>query len=93
MRHALGDRPVATFTLRAENQTWSQDFHQGELNDIFAPLLTRLRLPIERALRDARIRVADLDEILLVGGASRMPLVRRLAAGLVGRFPSVPINC
>lgn len=92
VRQALGDRPVATFTLRAEDQTWSQDFHQGELNDIFAPLLARLRLPIERALRDARIRVADLDEILLVGGATRMPLVRRLAAGLFGRFPSVSVN-
>ncbi|CCJ98629.1 Chaperone protein hscC (Hsc62) [Cronobacter malonaticus 507] len=41
MRQALGDRPVATFTLRAEDQTWSQEFHQGELNDIFAPLLAR----------------------------------------------------
>ncbi|EOV0644553.1 molecular chaperone HscC [Cronobacter turicensis] len=92
VRHALGESHVATFTLRAEDQTWSQTIHQGDLNDIFAPLLTRLRQPIERALRDARIRVADLDDILLVGGATRMPLVRRLAASLFGRFPSVSIN-
>ncbi|ELY5848560.1 molecular chaperone HscC [Cronobacter turicensis] len=92
VRHALGESHVATFTLRAEDQIWSQTIHQGDLNDIFAPLLTRLRQPIERALRDARIRVADLDDILLVGGATRMPLVRRLAASLFGRFPSVSIN-
>ncbi|EPO1789022.1 molecular chaperone HscC [Cronobacter turicensis] len=92
VRHALGESHAATFTLRAEDQTWSQTIHQGDLNDIFAPLLTRLRQPIERALRDARIRVADLDDILLVGGATRMPLVRRLAASLFGRFPSVSIN-
>ncbi|ELY4775881.1 molecular chaperone HscC [Cronobacter turicensis] len=92
VRHALSESHAATFTLRAEDQTWSQTIHQGDLNDIFAPLLTRLRQPIERALRDARIRVADLDDILLVGGATRMPLVRRLAASLFGRFPSVSIN-
>ncbi|ALB63118.1 Chaperone protein hscC (Hsc62) [Cronobacter condimenti 1330] len=92
VRQALGDQHTAVFTLRAEGNTWSETIHQGELSDIFAPLLTRLRQPIERALRDARIRVADLDEILLVGGATRMPLVRRLAASLFGRFPSVSVH-
>jgi molecular chaperone HscC len=55
-------------------------------------LLERLRNPIERALRDARIRINELDEVLLVGGTTRMPLVRKLAAGLFGRFPSFHIN-
>jgi molecular chaperone HscC len=52
------------------------------------PLLERLRAPIERALRDARLRVAELDEVVLVGGASRMPMVRRLMAQLFGRLPA-----
>jgi len=43
-------------------------------------------------LRDARIRVADLDEILLVGGTTRMPLIRKLAATLFGRFPAMHVN-
>ena len=65
---------------------------QAQLASLYAPLLERLRAPIERALRDARIRVSDLDEILLVGGATRMPLVRKLAAGLFGRFPSISLD-
>ncbi|EPN70693.1 heat shock protein Hsp70, partial [Pseudomonas syringae pv. actinidiae ICMP 19101] len=36
--------------------------------------------------------VADLDEILLVGGTTRMPLIRKLAASLFGRFPSIALN-
>jgi molecular chaperone HscC len=52
------------------------------------PLVDRLRAPIERALRDARLRSADLDEVVLVGGASRMPMVRRLVAQLFGRLPA-----
>ncbi|MES2943373.1 MAG: Hsp70 family protein [Pseudomonadota bacterium] len=53
-----------------------------------APLLERLRAPMERALRDARMRAADLSEIVLVGGATRMPMVRRLVAQLFGRLPA-----
>lgn len=52
------------------------------------PLLDRLRAPVERALRDARLRVADLDEVVLVGGATRMSIVRKLAAQLFGRLPA-----
>ncbi len=52
------------------------------------PLLHRLRSPIEQALRDARLRVADLHEVVLVGGATRMPMVRRLVSQLFGRLPA-----
>ena len=50
-------------------------------------LLGRLRIPVERALRDARLSAADLDEIVLVGGATRTPMVARLVARLFGRLP------
>ena len=60
----------------------------AEFEKACEPLLERLRAPIERALRDARLRVADLDEIALVGGASRMPMVRRLVSQLFGRLPA-----
>jgi molecular chaperone HscC len=52
------------------------------------PLLARLRTPVERALRDARMRASELDEVVLVGGAMRMPMVRRLAAQMFGRLPT-----
>ncbi|MDC0717484.1 Hsp70 family protein [Nannocystis bainbridge] len=50
-------------------------------------LLERLRRVIVRALRDARIDPSQVDEVLLVGGATRMPCVRRLAARMFGRLP------
>ncbi|KFN41064.1 molecular chaperone HscC [Arenimonas oryziterrae] len=51
------------------------------------PLVQRLRQPIERAMRDAKLRPDQLNEILLVGGASRMPVVARLVARMLGRLP------
>ncbi len=61
---------------------------QEEFEQACQPLLERLRAPVERALRDARMRAAELDEIVLVGGAMRMPMVRRLTAQLFGRLPA-----
>ena len=57
-----------------------------------APLLERLRRPVLRALRDSRIRLDELSQIVLVGGATRMPIVRRLAATLFERLPLQRIN-
>ncbi|BAQ76896.1 MULTISPECIES: molecular chaperone HscC [unclassified Pseudomonas] len=92
VRRALGQEPSAEFSLRVDGRQWTQTITQAQLATLYTPLLERLRAPIERALRDARIRVSDLDEILLVGGATRMPLVRKLAAGLFGRFPSISLD-
>ena len=92
VRKALGQDDSAEFALRVDGQQWVKTITQQELAKLYTPLLERLRAPIERALRDARIRVGDLDEILLVGGTTRMPLVRKLAAGLFGRFPSISLD-
>ncbi|MCV4339603.1 molecular chaperone HscC [Pseudomonas capsici] len=92
VRKALGQDNSAEFVLRHADREWRKSITQEQLSELYAPLLSRLRAPIERALRDAKIRVADLDEILLVGGTTRMPLIRKLAAGLFGRFPSITLN-
>ena len=57
-----------------------------------APLLERLRRPIERTLRDANVSLGDIDQIVLVGGATRLPVVRRFVAKLFGRMPNLNIN-
>jgi molecular chaperone HscC len=53
----------------------------------WAPLLERMRAPTMRALRDAGLRPEQIDEVLLVGGATRMPCVVRFAAHVFGRVP------
>jgi molecular chaperone HscC len=92
VRHELGNGSEAVFSLRLNNQEWREVFTQEHLYEAAAPLLERLRAPIERALRDARIRASDLDEVLLVGGTTRMPLIRKLTASLFGRIPSMHLN-
>jgi molecular chaperone HscC len=55
--------------------------------EVWAPVLDRMRGPIQRALRDASLGPDKIDEVLLVGGSTRMPAVARLAAQIFGRLP------
>ncbi|TMU71068.1 molecular chaperone HscC [Pseudomonas fluorescens] len=64
---------------------WSLD--ETAAVKIWEPLLARLRAPIEQALRDARLKPRDLDSLVLVGGATRMPAVQQMVATLFGRLP------
>ena len=50
-------------------------------------LLIRMRRPIERALYDAKLTVGDIDRVVLVGGATRMPMIRSLVARVFRKLP------
>lgn len=72
-------------TLEWNGRQWPLD--DARAQQIWAPLLARLRQPIEQALRDARLNPRDLDSLVLVGGATRMSVVQQLVATLFGRLP------
>ncbi|MGL5632112.1 MAG: Hsp70 family protein, partial [Azovibrio sp.] len=69
---------------------WSID--EARFATLSEPLIQRMRMPLERAMHDARLQPGDLDEIILVGGASRMPLVARLVSRMFGRLPLRHVN-
>tara|TARA_B100001750_G_C15503204_1_gene598609 strand:- start:288 stop:2021 length:1734 start_codon:yes stop_codon:yes gene_type:complete len=60
---------------------------RAEAERVWAELIGRLRAPIQRALRDANLEPKDIEEVLLVGGATRMPCVVDLAAQIFGKMP------
>lgn len=61
---------------------------RDQFEEIIGPVLARLREPCLHALHDARLDPAELNEVLLVGGSTRLPSVRRLAAGIFQREPN-----
>lgn len=63
-----------------------------EYEEACEPLFDRLRQPVERSLKDAGIRAADIDQVVLVGGATKAAVVRKLATRLFGRIPQVDVN-
>jgi len=56
------------------------------------PLLKRLQLPVKQALRDSNIKPAELDAVILVGGATRMPMISKLVTTMFGRFPEKKLD-
>jgi molecular chaperone HscC len=91
-KRALSEAPQALIHVSVDDATYSMTLDEAMLEKHCAPLLARLRAPIERALRDARLPIAQLDSIVLAGGATRMPLVRKMAARMFGRFPACDID-
>ena len=55
-------------------------------------LLERIRKPVKRSLSDANIRLSDIDEIVLVGGATKLSIVRKFVGKLFGRMPNTSVN-
>ncbi|MDY2736141.1 Hsp70 family protein, partial [Intestinibacter sp.] len=55
-------------------------------------LLTKIRKPIERSLKDAKIKLNQIDEIILIGGATRLPIIRKFVGKIFGRLPNTSVN-
>lgn len=88
----LGEHEQVLMRLNDGGQTHEHTISRSDFEAACAELLQRLRQPIERALRDAQIDAAALDEVVLVGGASRMPVVRQMVTRLFSRLPLRHIN-
>ncbi|KSB90152.1 molecular chaperone HscC, partial [Caulobacter vibrioides] len=91
-RRALTSGDRAEMAVTWKDQTLTMTVTAEEFETAAAALLTRLKEPVTRALRDGDLRPADLKEIVLVGGATRMPVVRRTVTRMFGRFPSTAVH-
>ncbi|PKA55813.1 Stromal 70 kDa heat shock-related protein, chloroplastic [Apostasia shenzhenica] len=65
---------------------------RAKFEELCSDLLDRLRTPVENSLRDAKLSVKDLDEVILVGGSTRIPAVQELVKKLTGKEPNVTVN-
>ena len=65
---------------------------RAEFERITKDLLDRCKQPVERALKDADLGTGDIDEVILVGGSTRMPAVQQLAETMTGKKPNMSVN-
>jgi molecular chaperone HscC len=87
-RHLLSSADEAEFAVTLDGQRFATRVTARAFEEQAQGLLTRLRDPVLRSLRDSGVDVKALSEIVLVGGATRMPIVRRAIARMFGRFPN-----
>ena len=93
-KHRLSteDEVVIEIPFFDEDRNFSATVTRSELEKIARPIIERTRVHCLRALADAKLTLSDLDEVILVGGVTRMPLVRRFTAEIFGREPNVSQN-
>lgn len=65
---------------------------RGRFEKRCEPLLDRIKKPVKKSLSDAKIKVSDIDEIVLVGGGTKLRLVRKYVAKLFKKMPNTSVN-
>ena len=84
----LSEHESAEFEVRG----WKTTFTRSALESLLAPFIDRSLEKCRKALRDADLAPADVNEVVLVGGSTRIPYVRRRVAGFFGRAPHTALN-
>jgi molecular chaperone DnaK len=65
---------------------------RARFEELCSDLLDRCRIPVEQALKDAKLTAADIDEVVLVGGSTRIPAVQDLVRRITGKEPNMGVN-
>ena len=65
---------------------------RAKLEELVKPLLDRLAQPVEKALKDAKLKASDIDEVVMVGGMTRMPAVVEKVKQIFGKDPMQGVN-
>jgi molecular chaperone HscA len=92
LKEKLTTETEATIAIALDGRATSVRMTRAELDALVDPVLARCAPPVRRALKDAGLEAAALSGVILVGGATRMPVVRRFVEGLFGRAPLADID-
>lgn len=71
---------------------WQGELSREQMNQLLTPLVQKTLIPCRRALRDAGLRQEDIEDVVMVGGSTRMPLVRDMVGGFFHTPPLVEID-
>jgi len=88
----FSEKNEVTFTFPYEGEEKKFTMTLEEYEKLCEPLLEKIRKPIQRSLSDAHLRLSEVNEIVLVGGATRLPVVRNFIVRLFRKFPNHSVH-
>src|ERR1700747_1957314 len=93
VKHVLSEKESATFKFPLPNgKMFTQEFTRGAFDTLVRPVVDRTIDPVKLALADAKLKPEEVDEVVLVGGTTRTPLIRRTVQDFFGRAPHIELN-
>jgi len=93
VKHQLSESEAAKLRFPLpDGKVFVHEFTRGALDALIRPVVDRTMGPVKQALADAQLKPADMDEVVLVGGATRTPLIRRTVQEFFDRKPHTELN-
>ncbi len=93
VKHRLSEAESAMLRFPLPNgDVFTHEFTRGALDALIRPVVDRTMGPVKQALADAQLKPADMDEVVLVGGTTRTPLIRRTVQEFFDRKPHIELN-
>jgi Fe-S protein assembly chaperone HscA len=92
-KHELSstDKTTIKFPL-SDGRVYFREISRAEYDRLIRPIVDRTMGPVRQALADAKLTPADIEEVVLVGGSTRVPLVRQTVEQFFGRRPHAELN-
>ncbi|MBQ8117765.1 MAG: molecular chaperone HscC [Lachnospiraceae bacterium] len=91
-KRELNDRSTVTMSFLYQEEKKEVQITAKEYEEACEELLGKIREPVKKSLADAKLKLSDIDEILLIGGATRLSIVRDFLIRLFRKFPDTKLN-
>ncbi len=88
----FSDKRESVMRCKIEDETYELEVDLAKYEEACNDLLERIRKPVKRSLADAHVRLSDIDKVVLVGGATKSPIIRRFVSKLFKMLPDTNIN-
>jgi Fe-S protein assembly chaperone HscA len=93
VKHQLSETETTTLRFTLPNgKIFTHEFTRGALEALIRPVVDRTMGPVKQALADAQLKPADIEEVVLVGGTTRTPLIRRVVQEFFDHKPHTELN-
>jgi molecular chaperone DnaK len=93
LKHELSEKDSALLRFSLPNgELFTHEFSRAEFEKMIQPIVARTMAPVKQALADAHLAPAAIEEVVLVGGTTRTPLIRRTVQDFFGRKPHIDLN-
>jgi Fe-S protein assembly chaperone HscA len=93
LKHELSEKESGALRFQLPNgKMFESVLTRGMLDALIRPVVDRTMTPVKRALADAQLKPEEMDEVVLVGGTTRTPLIRRTVQEFFGRTPHTELN-
>ena len=91
-KRTLTDNTEGVMRIRIDSRLYEEVITRSKFEEMCSDLILRLRIPIQKSMRDAGLDTSDLDAVILIGGSTRMSFIKSIVSKMFNKLPFSNIN-